>query len=501
VDTVVSTALKSALLFVISQAAAETIVTDVTSLDFSESKSSSFPWKMSLTLYGLSFLPSLFSMNALFWDDWIWFNHQTGILLNSNYSGNGSAPWRKFIEVFIFQSSLPIFRIVSFVCYFAAGYFLFHILKRSKSINSQQLVMITLLFLVIPVNSARISIVCSIYGINLFFFFLAWYLYETKSQTIAKILAYLFFFLSYSALPFPTFTLLPILYHVMLKSPNNLSECLRQLVRTAPLLSLPIVYLTVRQNYWPPTGGPAVMYTPQLLGVARALLFISVCSIPLLFQFASTRFIKLKKPNLLVTGGCFSVAIAALPYMVGGHLVDISDWLVAFIPNFSDWHSRHQLTLSLGISLIIVGSIKIKETEKLRWNTYPVLTTLLAIFVILNITFAQEYFLDGKKQSAVIEAMASSPDLKTVKSIYIDDQAVRFNARGRLIRSYEWVGMLEKALGGTAVKVSYLQYPNCNEFQPDAILHISAPNGRLESTLRRSVAINISVERINPCGN
>ncbi len=98
-------------------------------------------------------------------------------------------------------------------------------------------------------------------------------------------------------------------------------------------------------------------------------------------------------------------------------------------------------------------------------------------------------------------AMADNEDLKNASSILIDDSTVRFNARGRLIRPYEWEGMLQKVFGDDFRKVSDLQYVNCAEFQPDAILRISAPNGRLESTLRGNVAVNISVEQINPCGS
>ena len=471
------------------------------SLPDSPGSKSSFPWKLALALYGVSFLPNLLSMNALFWDDWTWFNHQTGKLLKANYTGSGNAPWRTWIEIYVFQSSLPVFRIVSLIGYFAVGYFLFHILKRSKFFNAHQLVAITLLFLVIPVNSARISTANSKYGVDLFFFFLAWYIYETKSHKLSKFFAFAFFFLSYSTLPFPTFTLLPILYHVVLKYPKNIREYIREFANTIPLMLLPICYLALRQIYWPPMGGLVDMYTPQLSGLARSLIFVLICSIPLALLLASTKYDGIVKPNLLVAAGSFSVSIAAVPYMVGGRLVDISDWLIAFIPNFSDWDSRNQLTLPLGIALIIVGFITMDKVEKLRWNTYPVLTTALAVFIVLNVTFAQEYFLDSRKQDAVLDAMASNPELKSVRSIYIDDQAVRFNARGRLIRSYEWDGMLDKALGSKSVKVSYLQYPDCNAFKPDAILHISSPNGRLESTLRGKVVIDLRVEKIDPCSD
>jgi hypothetical protein len=476
-------------------------VADVSASKISELESSSFPWRFGLALYGLSFIPNLFSFRTLFWDDWTMFDLQTGKLFESQYSKNGNAPWLRLIESFVFQSSLPIFRITSLVAYFFVGYFLFHILKRSKFLSANQVVAITLIFLVLPVNSARISIVCSKYGVDLFFFFLAWYLYETRNHKLAKVFAFVFFFLSYSTLPFPTLTLLPVLYHVMLKSPKSVREILREFAFTTPLLFLPIAYLALRQIYWPPIGGAAGMYTPQILGIARATLFVLVCSIPLVLHVVSIKFVNIKKPNLLIAAGCFSVSIAAVPYMVGGHLVDISDWLIAFIPNFSDWNSRHQLTLPLGVSLIIVGSMKMDKPGKLTWNTHPALTTLLAVFVLLNVTFAQEYFLDGRKQSAVIEAIVSNADLESIQSVLIDDQAVRFNARGRSIRSYEWEKMFEKALGNDRIKVSYLQYVDCREFQPDAILHINSPNGRLESTLRGKVVVELSVERIDPCSN
>jgi hypothetical protein len=479
---------------------ASRIVATMQSTEIDNRKGFSFPWKITLILYGLSFLPSLLSMNSRYWDDWTMFDLQTGELLTSQYSGGGNAPWRGWIEPYLFQSSLPIFRIVSLIIYFLIGYFLFHILKRSQILISQQIVVITILFLVVPVNSARISIVCSKYGVAAFFFFLGWYLYETKNHRVAVFLGYVFFFLSYSELPFPTFTLLPILYHIALRKPTNVRACLREIIYTTPLILLPLIYLVIRQIFWPVTGSLAVTYRPQLLGTVRAFLFIGICSIPLALHLASYKFGRLKRPALLVSVGCFCVSIAAFPYMLGGHLVDISDWLIAFVPNFSDWHSRHQLLLPLGFALIIAGSFRFLPNTELRWNSHPVLSCLIASFVALNFTFAQEYFLDGKKQESILAEMVKNEDLKNSKFILVDDSAIRFNARGRLIRSYEWEAMLEKVFGDDTRKVTYLQYVNCDEFQPDAILHISAPNGRLESTIRRRVDIDLRVEKINPCG-
>jgi hypothetical protein len=459
-----------------------------------------FPWKIASVLYGISYVPLLLSAHSLFWDDWVLFDHETAEISSSFYSGTGSAPWRHFVEQLLLQSSPLLFRLFSFLAFFISGYFFFHVLHRVRFLTQNQVITATLVFLILPVNSARIALINNSYLFSYLLFFFGWYLLAISEQKSIRLLSLFAFFISYTSLPVITFTLLPILYLIFLAEPKSTKDFFKGVFRALPLIALPVVYLVARQIFWPPLGGYAKAYTPQFLGITRSLLFIIVCSVPLIYGVFIARWRADAVRALLVSTGVFSVSIAAFPYILGGHLVDISDWLIAFIPNFSDWDSRHQLLLPFGLSLIFAGSMKMDKTEKLTLKIYPALTTLLAMFVVLNFTFAQEYFLDSRKQTAVVEAMVSNPDLKSVQLVLVDDQAVRFNARGRLIRSYEWEGMLHKALGSNRIQVSYLQYVNCNEFQPDAILHINSPSGRLESTLRGKVAIDLWVEKIDPCG-
>lgn len=460
-----------------------------------------FPWKIASVLYGLAYLPFLLSANSLFWDDWLLIDRETEKISTSHYSSSGGAPWRLFVEQTILQSSPLLFRLFCFFAFFFSGYFFFHILRRVRFLSTNQVVAATLVFLVLPVNSARIALINNSYAFSFLLFFCGWYLLAISERKSIQLLSLSAFFISYTSLPVITFTLLPILYLIVLAEPKSVKAFFRAVLRTATLIILPIAYLIVRQIFWEPKGGYAESYTPQFLGIARALIFIALCSLPLIYGVFIAKWRANHTRQFLVAIGVFSLSIAAFPYMLGGHLVDISDWLIAFVPNFSDWSSRHQLLLPLGISMIIAGSMKMDEFEKLRWNTFPALSTILVVCIALNITFAQEYFLDSKKQSAVIEAIASNPELNTLRSVYIDDQALRFNARGRGIRSYEWEAMFEKALGNDSVKVAILQFPDCTVFQPDAIVRISSPNGRLESTLRGTVVIDLQIENINPCNS
>jgi hypothetical protein len=464
-------------------------------------KAHKFPWKITTLLYFISFGPVFAFSRNIYWDDWTMFDSRTGKIREGIYVGTGGGPWRTFFETEILRSSPLLFRIATFLCFYFAGYFLFRILSKIAFLSHVQITAITLLFMVIPVNSARISLVTNGYALSYLLFFLAWFLYEESDSTLATTTSFVAFFFSYSMISFPTFTVLPILLHIYISLQNSNPRKWVFWVRLLLLTLLPIAYLILRQLFWPTTGGSAIMYQPQVLGLLRALLFTGICSTPLLYGLLVSKWSLSEVRKFIIPYGLFALSVGAFPYMVGGHLVDISDWLIAFIPNFSDWNSRHQLLLPLGIALILGGSLKLDADKPFRWNSSPTLSIVIIFCVVLNVTFAQEYFLDGKKQEAIMFEMVTNEELKNSSSILIDDTAVRFNARGRLIRFYEWEAMLEKVFGDDSRKVSYLQYVNCEEFQPDAILHISAPNGRLESTLRRSVAVNLRVEKINPCGN
>ena len=83
----------------------------------------------------------------------------------------------------------------------------------------------------------------------------------------------------------------------------------------------------------------------------------------------------------------------------------------------------------------------------------------------------------------------------------IDDQAERFNARGRGVRSYEWEAMFSSVYHGNSRKtfVGY-DFVDCtSDFIPDTLLTITATNGRLKATLLRDIGVNIAVTHISPC--
>ena len=462
-----------------------------------------YPIRTALVVYGMGFVFSLPSSRNYFWDDWVYYAHKSHTKTSELFRVAGSPPWRYFIEVTLLQSSPLLFRIFTLVFFLVASVFFYKILLSTPGVTAQIATVVSLLFLVLPVNSARIAMINFSYSMSFFFFFFAWYLLSVGRKIWLIPISLILFFLSFAAQSTLVFILIPILHFAFLEFHADRKLSFRALVSLALLVLSPFAYFAGRQFFWQPNDRFVSYHAPQAQGTVRGFIVLGILSLP--FLRIMWKYLAKKQSatlqTILISAGLLSIGVAAFPYQTGGFLVGVSDWMINFVPNHSDWDSRHQLLLPLGFALIIGGSLRLDTTKPLRWNSSPVLSTIIACCVVLNITFAQEYFLDGKKQDSIMAAMADNEDLKNASAILVDDSAVRFNARGRLIRSYEWEGMLQKVFGDDSRKISYLQYVNCAEFQPDAILRISAPNGRLESTLRGNVAIDIFVEQINPCGN
>ena len=96
-----------------------------------------------------------------------------------------------------------------------------------------------------------------------------------------------------------------------------------------------------------------------------------------------------------------------------------------------------------------------------------------------------------------MDAIAMNHELDTAKLLVIDDQALRFNARGREIRSYEWNAMLYKIYKNDSKKISEsVQNVDCESaLIPGAILTFTSNSGRLKATLLRDLEIRLTVVR------
>ena len=453
-----------------------------------------FPSGLAILIYTVSYGQSLLLGNTYFWDDWQ--NRITKAAFATKAQLSGFPPTRAYIEFDVLGNSAVAFRFLTFCCYFAAALCVHRILSRDLQLSRVQINVITLVFLVAPINSTRVAMIIMHYSFSFALFFGAWALVVSRHRTI-QLIAIPFFWLSFGTPSLLPFFLLPFAHWIWINR-DQLSN-LRTKLLMVLLVANPISYWIVRALTF--GSGVREYYVPRPLGVIRGGLLVVLASGILAYGLVRRKWtLGSRGRPLLASLGFLAIALGASTYMAGGHLVDISDWLISFIPNFSDWDSRHQLLLGLGLAGSVCAVLVNPSEPELTKNRLNSIIAVLSICCVLNFTFGQEYYLDSLKQEQVIAAFKEMPELRTVGSIMIDDQAIRFNARGRIVRSFEWQEMINISLErGEPIIVEPLRYVDCTEFNPSEIVQISALNGRLESLVTRKLGIRVTSVPIEPC--
>ena len=458
-----------------------------------------FPWMWALSVYVVSYGLILTFLSSYFWDDWLVYKHKTGGFIEQSLRTRGDWPTRAFLELTILGARPELFKILTLVAYFAAAWLLFHILSTLNFLKNNQVRLITILFLILPINSARVAMVDFAYACSLLLFFWAWFLLVKKSSWCKDFSAVVLFILSFGATAsLLVFLMVPCIHRLYLRLSDSSSGRSRTWLSTLVIFLMSPVFWFLDRRFNSPQGPYLAMYSLQKSGVFRALILLLIACIVLLWLVKVGRHdLTEKSRNLLISLGIVLVIIGAAPYIVAGHLVDVSEWMFNFVPRASDWNSRHQLLLGLGLAVVIVGILGELESRFKR----NLATSIIGICVLLNATFMHAYFLDSLKQDQIIDAIKQNTDLSVSKVIMIDDQAERFNARGRFVRYYEWDAMFVSAYGNdTKNTISGLSYVDCtSDLIPDTLLTITATNGRLKATLLRDIGINIAVTPISPC--
>lgn len=460
----------------------------------------SFPWKTATTLYFLSYGMILLFLRAYFWDDWYIFASTSRSEFASLLTSRGDWPIRVVIEWDVLRGRPELFRILMLFAYFVSGWCLFHILRTLHFLKNEQIRFITILFLILPINSARVAMVDFAYAYSLMLFYVAWLIYVNRNSLIMQLLALVLVVFSFSATAsLLVFLILPVAHKIYLRRQDANQRKIWKVLSTGFALLVSPIYWFADRRFNPPKGVWLQQYSLQFSGVVRAMLLATIC-IMIIFWYLKVWSLDSNEGNryLLITLGLVAIVIGAMPYIVAGHLVDVSEWIDNFVPRSSEWDSRHQLLLGLGFAVLITACFGESDTLfKKRAKRVLVLSC-----VILNFTFMHAYYLDSLKQRDFIAAIGDNPELLVSRVVMIDDTAIRFNARGRGVRTYEWDEMLQRALPEHKVVTVDYGYVDClSQLIPDSIVTITGSNGRFKATILRDVGIRVDVRQIHPCGN
>ena len=426
-----------------------------------------FPWKTAIILYTISFGWFWNVRNSYWVDDW------TGFVAPSvesvNWNSFGFAPWLD-LNANLFNIVGPSWmRLAIFSFFFASGLSVYAISGSFSRLTHFERVSIALLFLLLPFNTARVSLMTFHYSQAYFYFFFGWHLLTISKRTSMFLLACCLFFLSFQMHSLVLFYVIPLLYFLwQIKNVKKLALKLRLI----PLALLPIMYIFGRILFW---GSTIAYHTFSLtnvipLGKLWLATAIAVSLILLIFK----RYPRELQPLLPI--GFFVSLLGISAYVLAdrvGALRNLPAYLLFNTVGRSDWYSRHLALQPLGASLTFVGFLSLFRLRREKHRTY-FLGALLSISVILNVGFGFEYVVDYAKQQAVVEKLERSGEDADVNEYMFADLTNFLNARGRLYRPRDWWGLVWTAYGlDSAERAEIL--PSCDGGENGRFVEINGP--------------------------
>ncbi len=453
-------------------------------------------WPQTLLLYVLSHGFILAVWEAFFWDDWIQYsNRSDGIRQLQSECARWCIPLRGWAEAQLFMVGPWVIRALTFIFWPAITFFFYEFLKRTTWLSRVEVSTVSLLFLLMPINGARVALITNYYLFSLTLFALgAWMILSPRRLVRLISLAPLFWSMFTPSLQVFVFVLTAILVVRLMQKLDSLNQTnllVLVLVTTLPFMHryfLPLVFESMVIT----TDG---YNTISLEFFARASLFTLVLLMPLFFVLIRVRNNKsIPRENVLFCLGFALIGVGTFPYLAVGHFANLSDWILPFLPDESDWNSRHQLLQAFGIAFVLLA---VASMFGVRKRTFVICT--VAIFVGLNFTTYSGYYLDAMKQREFISTVHDMAEqLSGVSAVAISDESFRFNARGRSIRPYEWTAMLKRATD-FAIEADDDRIQNCEVIAATKMLTIKASNGRLKSLLTRRVGISVRISDLSTC--
>ena len=445
-----------------------------------------FPWMSAIILYTLSWGWSLIRPNTLYWEDWSVFD----------FRGVGLPPWTALMWPII-STLFDTFMI--FAGYFITGIFLFVILTKFKQLDLFFKRATVLLFLIAPVNHARVAHLFH-YSSSYFLFFLGWAIMVRSKKVWSFSLALVAIFLSFQAESLLFFVLLPFVNFLWL---NKVKLFSGQRVRKYQMMTvcfavLPVLYFVLKREFWQveDTEYRSLSISGFVIG------FIPIFIATVFLALVIFRFRKTKTVNIgiaLASGGLWITALALFPYFFNGSIAGYRS-RTAYVTVFefrAAWRSRHLLLVPLGISLTIVGLNQLWNPK----NRNYLLKFMLTSSVLLNMFFGSQYFLQSHKQEQLVALFKSTKDEIVIASV--NDQTIRFMGRGSEFISDEWFGLMTLAevpdewLGlMDLVGVDIPDRPGCEALPSGSALILKSDTPYLKALVTRDLGLYFEV---TPC--
>lgn len=421
-----------------------------------------------ITLYFLQNFLMLFN-NGIYWDDWVLYNVDPAIIIDRFYQAG--SPHIGYVHAFIlsFEFGVFLYRILTFFCYLLAALFLMDILKNINEIGETSRIILILLFALLPINTAKMTLICLPCSLSYLLFFCGLWVftrYHTNKKISFRFLSLVLFTLSFplqSLLVFYTIVFLYVIY-IEKRKIKDLHSIFKLGLRYLDFLMLPLIFFILKNIFWKPYGlyssycGINVLYMINPRYYAYSIFFttknaiINILSdtifhftiffllfICIVFYFYRNN-LNLEKTNgnnfFFLILGLFLYLLAIFPYIA-----------VTKIPYLIAWDSRHLLLIPLGTAFIIYygtqgvfNYLKIKNIFRIVF--YSIIVSAFVVSgIATNIDFQKDYY----KQQSIIENMKDHDIMQNHSTYIFIDNVQEYNVFPRNFNFYEYTGMMKEA--------------------------------------------------------
>lgn len=398
---------------------------------------------------------------GLYWDDYTVFkiDHQSVV---NNFSQSGM-PFIGYYHNIL--SGLPhailLYRCIVFVCYLISSLSLYSILYRLVWIDSSSRYFIAVLFTVLPLNTARITLICSPYAICLASFYFAFYilaLYLEKKIWYLRQLSIILFFISFftnSLLVF--FALVPIYITYIELSSCSEKYYYKVFIKYMDYILLPLLFWFLK--YWlMQTSGifanynkistihiirspyrlvsaikhivVDIVHVMSQVGLVYWLLLFVMCIIISLTTYRQTDYPPNKYLFSILILGILSLVLGFFPYLA-----------VGLWPQVTSWGNRHLLLTPLGFSMIIVAIVQLL----IRKEVFHIfMVGIIGVMVLVQIDSYLYFQQNWYTQLSIInnirknDVIRKNTTFRVVNKIHDDTQFTRYSF-------YKYTGMLKYA--------------------------------------------------------
>lgn len=469
-------------------------------------QSGSIRWSAVAIWYLSSNVFHIASWNAKFWDQWFLYGD-----VNLIESTDRACPISRCKVPLTYLWESPLFgvghwtvRIFVILLFWCSGFLFWQLLRNIPQLNEQQRTTVTIFFLLLPINGARVGLSTARYSLVLVLLICGAWLVTSR-----KLLAVLFGLLlvGYSAFQ-PSHQVMALAILIPLISSDIFSGSrISSFTWTISVLLvvLPFVHRYLLADLIVNLGfaGPSDGYnSTQPAFLSRALLVCSMLSIPIasglikyLWKHRSLDGFKTNSFEI----GLLLLALGTFPYLAVGHFANLTDWVTMWLPDTSDWDSRHQVLQGFGFSILGLGLVQLTHKSRQMRVTF----VLLILFFVLSTSTYANYYVDSLKQRDIMSQLESSKDdLRTSEFIMFVDYARDLNARGRGIRDYELNAMTKAALGRAIPIYDESETDmrtNCIGQNRGTVVTIRKISGRLRAIISRAQVVELEFGPLVVC--